>query len=190
MNVSREIYDKLQLYKKLVEKWSATINLVSSNDIGHLWERHIVDSLQLMKYLVCSDEIIDIGSGAGFPAIVLSIAGIEKISLIDSDRKRVSFLNQAKKISDNNVEIINKYWEKTNVAECDVITARACCSIVKLLSITRGVKIRKKFLLHKGEKYLSEIDEAKKLWLFDYTINDSITREASKIIEIYNLKPK
>ena len=95
LNVSREVNHALLNYQNLLLKWNKAINLISRNSEKDIWERHILDSLQLLKYIDFSDIIIDIGSGGGFPGIVLSICGVKNTVVIESDKKKSVFLQES-----------------------------------------------------------------------------------------------
>ena len=102
--VSREALKRIVEFERLLLKWNKTINLVSKTTEDKFWQRHILDSLQLLKYIKGKDiHVIDVGCGAGLPGIVLSIAGIKNVSLVETDSRKVAFLYQAAKISNNNV---------------------------------------------------------------------------------------
>lgn len=187
MDISYETIEKLETFQKLVQKWNKAINLVSEADIQNLWKRHILDSLQLTQYIDNKKiHIVDIGSGAGFPGIVLSIAGIAKVTLIEADLRKCIFLEKAAKISDNNVQIINQRIEETEI-NCDILVCRAFSSLNTIFNCTKNIFIQDKLLLLKGKNYLSEIEEAEKNWLFDCIINTSVTSKESKILEIRDL---
>ncbi len=187
--VSREIQEKLLEYVAILTKWNSGINLISSGDLEKIWERHIIDSIQLLKYIDnVNIEVLDIGSGAGFPGIVLSLSGIKKVTLVESDQRKVVFLNQVKKISPNEISIINDRVENLKDINCDILTSRAFSSLDKLFSMCCNFNIKDKMLLHKGSSFEEELDQAKKHWLFDLKIHDSITSGMGKILEIYNLR--
>lgn len=171
-------------YQNLLLKWNKTINLISKNSEEDIWQRHIIDSLQLLKYVDLSDHIIDIGSGAGFPGIVLSIAGAMNVTLVECDSRKVVFLRQAARLSENKVDIIEQRLDENFSGNCDVLTCRGFSSLANILQLTSGMKIRKKLLLLKGENYDSEIEEARKDWLFNVKLHDSITSDKGKILEI------
>jgi 16S rRNA (guanine527-N7)-methyltransferase len=82
VNVSRGEYEILLKYQSLLLKWNKSINLISKASENDLWERHINDSIQLLKYIDLMESVVDIGSGAGFPGIVLSIGGVQNVTLI------------------------------------------------------------------------------------------------------------
>lgn len=187
IDIPYEIIEKLKIFQELVQKWNKAINLISETDVQNLWKRHILDSLQLIQYIDNKRiHIVDIGAGAGFPGIVLSIAGIAQVTLIEADLRKCIFLEKAAKISGDNVQIINRRIEKTEI-NGDILVCRAFSSLNKIFNCTKNIFVQDKLLLLKGKSYLSEIEEAKKNWLFDYIVNPSTTSKESKILEIRGL---
>ncbi len=162
IEVPHEVIEKLQIFQELVQKWSKAINLISENSTQNFWKRHILDSLQLIQYINDKEiHLVDIGSGAGFPGIILSIAGVAKTSLIEADLRKCIFLEKAAKISNNNIQIINQRIEKTEI-RCNILTCRAFSNLNTIFDCTKNISVQNKFLLPKGKSYLSEIKEAKK----------------------------
>jgi 16S rRNA (guanine527-N7)-methyltransferase len=148
--VSRETLTKLQEYVNLLTKWNKVINLVSSNDIEDIWQKHILISAELMLHIPNKDiKIIDLGSGSGIPGMVLSIMGIKEMVLVESNSKKAAFLLQASQISDYKVRVINDRIEKQQL-ECDIITSRALASTEKLISFTKHVHFNDSMILIKG----------------------------------------
>ncbi len=188
LNVSREVTHALLNYQNLLLKWNKAINLISRNSEKDIWERHILDSLQLLKYIDFSDMIIDIGSGGGFPGIVLSICGVKNTVLIESDKKKSVFLAQASKLSSNKIIIVDERIDEKFNMNCDILTSRGFSSVTNILGVTEGIKIQKKMLLLKGKNYEKEIIEAQKHWVFDFNLHNSITSGEGKIVEIFNIK--
>jgi 16S rRNA (guanine527-N7)-methyltransferase len=188
LNVSREVNHALLNYQNLLLKWNKVINLISRNSEKDIWERHILDSLQLLKYIDFSDMIIDIGSGGGFPGIVLSICGVKNTVLIESDKKKSVFLAQASKLSSNKIIIVDERIDEKFNMNCDILTSRGFSSVTNILGVTEGIKIQKKMLLLKGKNYEKEIIEAQKHWVFDFNLHNSITSGEGKIVEIFNIK--
>ena len=91
--VSRETYDKLKVFEKTLIKWQSSINLIGKSTIDHIWTRHFLDSAQLYPFIKdVKGDIIDFGSGAGFPGLVLAIMSNKNICLVDADKKKCSFL--------------------------------------------------------------------------------------------------
>ncbi|ABE05432.1 16S rRNA (guanine(527)-N(7))-methyltransferase RsmG [Rickettsia bellii] len=187
IDVPHEVIEKLQIFQDLVQKWNKAINLISENSTQNFWKRHILDSLQLIQYINDKEiHLVDIGSGAGFPGIILSIAGVASTSLIEADLRKCIFLEKAAKISNNNIQIINQRIEKTEIS-CNILTCRAFSNLNTIFDCTKNISVQNKFLLPKGKSYLSEIKEARKKWLFKCLINQSITSKESKILEISDL---
>ncbi len=185
--IPREIIEKLKEYQELVLKWNNTINLVSHNSVRDFWLRHVIDSLQLLQYIDNKDIcLIDVGAGAGFPGIVLSIAGIKSVTLIESDIRKCVFLEKASNISDNNIKVINQRTEKTEF-DCNILVCRAFAPLSMIFSYTENIVVKEKFLLLKGKNYYAELEAAKKNWSFDYSVHKSMTSEEGKILEIRNL---
>ncbi|MDD9335132.1 MAG: 16S rRNA (guanine(527)-N(7))-methyltransferase RsmG [Rickettsiaceae bacterium] len=189
-NISRETIDALEKYQSLTLKWNKTINLVSCNTEHEFWVRHILDSLQLMKYINDHNiHLVDVGSGGGFPGIVLSIAGIKNVTLVESDVRKSIFLLQASKISTNKVNVVNQRIENVKL-DCDILTSRACAQLEKIFVYIQHINVRNKYLLFKGEQYQKEIEIAKKRWSFCHSMYDSETSDNSKILEISNIYDK
>ena len=188
MNVSRGTIEALEQYKLLTLKWNKSINLISSTTESEFWNRHINDSLQLMKYIECNDiNLIDAGSGAGFPGIVLSIAGIKNVTLIESDLRKATFLYHASKISNHKVQIINQRIENVTL-DCDVFTSRAFAPLHKTFDYGKNISVKSRYLLLKGMEYQKEIKEAQKNWSFCYKVHDSLTSKNGKILEISDVR--
>lgn len=173
-NVSRETLQKLKDFKALLLEWNQKINLVSKNAENELDFRHILDSLQLVDHIKNTAKlIIDIGSGSGFPGIVLAIALQEKnptarIVLIESITKKTVYLKDVCSCLElTNVKVINNRIENVVFKNADYITARAVAAIDKIFNFTKSVYSKNTcFLLLKGKSGTTELEEAKKKWSF------------------------
>ena len=127
---------RLRLFASLVEKWSAKINLVSRADLPVLWTRHVQDSLELLPHIPQGiTRAIDLGSGAGFPGIVLAIATDIPFTLIESDTRKAAFLTEAARQTNAPVKVINARIEGAKVERAALITARALAPLEKLLGL-------------------------------------------------------
>ncbi len=164
-NVSRETFSS---YLELLEKWNSKINLVAKEE--DIWRRHILDSAQLFEFIDPEDRIIDVGSGGGFPGVILSLMGAKNVTLIESDIRKSAFLLQAAKLSPNKITVVNERVEKLGL-ECDILTSRAFASIDNILNLCQSIKVNKKLLLLKGQKAMIEIEEAKANWHFEHQMH-------------------
>ena len=140
VHVSRETMARLQSYVELLEKWQPTINLVSRDSLTDLWRRHMLDSAQLAD-LIPADRpvtIVDMGSGAGFPGLVLAILGLEQgrhwtVHLVESDSRKAAFLATVARETGAPVTVHNKRLENLPPIAADVVTARALAPLDKLV---------------------------------------------------------
>ncbi len=196
-NVSRETFELLKAYEKLLKEWQKKFNLVSNASLENCWKRHFLDSVQLYKYIPQNARLIyDFGSGAGFPGMVLAIMAKEKtpylkFKLIESIQKKTLYLKEVVQISGANVEVINERIEKLPPEKADVITSRAMASLKDLLQYTnKFCKKQTVCIFPKGKKYAEEIEEAKKYWSFNCQIEDSEQSEEGKILIITDLQNK
>ncbi len=191
--VSRETYEKLYLFQKTLIKWQKSINLISKNTIKNIWERHFLDSAQLYKFVRdIEGNIIDFGSGAGFPGMVLAIMGKKNIHLVESDHKKCVFLKEIAMLTETDITIHNCRIEDLNFINVDLVTCRALASLSKLIHyleifINKSLEERKKLpklLILKGKSYNSEIIELNKNKKISFKEYPSITDEDGRILYI------
>mgnify|MGYP001366136982 FL=1 len=136
LNVSRETIDKFRMYLTLLEKWQRRINLVSNSTLADAWRRHILDSGQLAAY--CPPQtrhILDVGSGAGFPGLVLAIMGGVMVDLVESDQRKAVFLSTVVRELGLSAKVHSQRIETMPNLCADVITARALAPLPKLLNL-------------------------------------------------------
>ena len=185
-----KIEEKFIKYENLLKDWSTKMNLVAPSTLSDIQTRHIKDSAQLAKYLPKDVNIIDLGSGAGFPGVVLAAMGWN-VTCIESIGKKTRFLETLKQELDlPNLTIINdrieNFLSKTPVkADKFVFTARAFAPLIKILDYTHKTKCR--LFLLKGREIESEINTAKTKYKFDYKLYKSETGDGF-IICISNVK--
>ncbi len=191
LDVSRETLEKLDLYSHLLSKWQKTINLVSPFTLQNAKIRHFEDSLQLIGLIPNDTTLIyDIGSGAGFPGMVLASTVQAEVHLIESDQRKCQFLKTVSREANIPVTIHNARVEAVDLKTPDIITARALASLDKLLDWTqiwwsKNKKI--KIILLKGEKILEEIETAQKAFNFKYSLYQSKTDLNGRIILLTNI---
>jgi len=181
LNVPRETFFKLEEYVSLLVKWNKTINLISKNDIQDIWTKHIMICAEIIRYIKDKNiTLVDLGSGSGLPGIILSILGVRKTILIESNTKKAAFLLQATRISNFSVEIINDRIQRQQI-QCDIVTSRALASINTLLEYRKYVKFKKFMLLIKGLNPHLEIPTTSK---FSFQVFPSKYNSSSNIVII------
>ncbi|MCH4092435.1 16S rRNA (guanine(527)-N(7))-methyltransferase RsmG [Acetobacter sp.] len=163
--VSRETLERLTCFADLLVRWTAKINLISPGDIPHLWERHILDSLQLVPLIERGIRVTDLGSGGGFPGLILAIAADADVTLVESDRRKAAFLREASRATGCRTTVINQRIETTNVAPAPVVTARALANLSQLLNWTEKLVADKGYALFlKGQQAADELTNAERDW--------------------------
>lgn len=166
--VSRETLTRLEAYAGLLVRWSERINLVSRNTIGDMWRRHFLDSAQLMTALpMNARSLIDLGSGGGFPGLVLAIMGVSGVELVEADARKCAFLREAARLTEAAVEIRQQRIEAISPGPRDVVTARGCAPLDRLLGLAeRFVGPHTRCLFLKGEHAADELATARAEWIF------------------------
>jgi len=157
--VSRETLARLEVYAALLIRWSARINLVGRNTLVDLWRRHILDSAQLQPLVADSARsLIDLGSGAGLPGLVLAILGVPGVELIEADSRKAAFLREAARIAEVDVTIRSCRIQAVPPHPVDVVTARACAPLERLLGLAEPFLADKtECLFLKGEPAVGKI---------------------------------
>ena len=191
--VSRETYEKFEIYHKTLSKWQKSINLISNSTIDNIWVRHFLDSAQLYDFTKkISGNILDLGSGAGFPGLILAMMGNKNISVVESDQKKCTFIREVALLSDTNIKIYNSRIEDLSFLKPTLITARALAPLNKLIKYVENHMVKSSsnlenfpnMLFLKGKSYKTELLELGKNRNIDYKIYQSITDEFGKIIYI------
>lgn len=189
LSVSRETEARLWALCHLVSKWNPTVNLVSKSSVTDIWQRHLLDSAQLFS--LAPDEArhwLDIGSGAGFPGIVIAILAAERrpellVSLVESDRRKAVFLAQAVRTLNVSAVVFCQRVESIAPMNADVVSARALASLDGLCRYAKmhldpdGMAI-----FPKGANAALEIDSARRNWHFLMQTIPSKTDSAASIL--------
>lgn len=190
--VSRETICHLEIYKTLLETWQKKINLVSASTLSHTWERHFEDSLQLLPHLPqTKSTLIDLGSGAGFPGLVLAICRQETldVTLVEADLRKCLFLENVSRETFLRVTVLRSRIESLSGIKGDVITARALAPLSDLLEYAFPLmKKTSTCLFLKGKEVEKEIEMAKKKWEFCLEIFPSLTDSGGRILKISQLQ--
>ena len=195
--VSRETLSDLRIYQTLLTDWQNKFNLVSNSSLQDAWSRHFLDSAQLYQYIPKNTvNLIDFGSGAGFPALVLATMSKKRtpylnITAVESIKKKTLFLKEVCSRLDLQVRIENNRIENLKPQKYDVITSRAMCSLDKLLDYAQNFCHKNTTCIFpKGQSYESELMLAKKKYSFDCEIKENMLSEDGKILIITNIKNK
>jgi 16S rRNA (guanine527-N7)-methyltransferase len=166
--VSRETLDRLQTYVALLTAWNRRINLVGANTIGDVWRRHILDSAQLLPLLPDGTRVVvDVGSGAGLPGLVLAILGVPEVHLVEGDQRKAAFLREAQRVTGAPATVHGQRAERMAPIAADAIVARAVAPVDNLLLMVdkfRGPHTICLFLKGKGaEEELTHLPPALKM---------------------------
>jgi 16S rRNA (guanine527-N7)-methyltransferase len=193
-NVSRETIERLEQYAELLRKWNTTINLVSKASIADLWQRHIVDSAQIFELAPdITPHWVDLGSGGGFPGLVIAIMAMEtgspaNITLVESDLRKSTFLRSVIREVGLNATVINDRIEKIPPLKADILSARALASLSTLLDFAdRHLATNGTALFMKGENWQKELEEAQRKWRFQHQLVTSTTESGPVILKIQGI---
>ena len=187
-DVSRETGERLRLYVELLLRWNSKINLVSKHDTNSVWDRHVADSLRLVTLMPKGlARAIDLGSGAGFPGLIMSIASGVPFELVEADRRKASFLREAARLTGASVTIHPCRIEEAHLQPAQLVTARALAPLDRLLTLAHPHLAPGGFCLFpKGDNVDAEITLARERW--SMTIVISSTPRRSPVLKISNLR--
>ena len=193
-NVSRETIEKLNKYKDFLLSSNKVLNLIGKTTENHIFSRHFIDSAQIYDLIEDKSEIVDLGSGAGFPGVILKIL-IDyhkkdgNITLIEKSPKKCKFLQDLSYKLGLTLKIVNLKLENFRFNKISTIVSRAFKKTVDTIDILlkNSDKIRNVILI-KGKTYQQELDDAKKKYKFHVEKFRSITSDESYIIKISNIK--
>jgi 16S rRNA (guanine527-N7)-methyltransferase len=190
--VSRETFDRLVAFEALFQKWASRINLSAPSTLGDVWSRHILDSAQLLRLAPEARRWLDLGSGGGFPGLVMAILLSERrdahVDLVESNRKKAAFLQSVIGQFGLQARVHAIRIHDASIPLPDVVTARALAPLPVLLGLSqRWLVAGAAGLFHKGRDYRTEIEESAHQWRFDLLEHRSMIDPQSVILEIRNL---
>jgi 16S rRNA (guanine527-N7)-methyltransferase len=192
-NVSRESYEKLAVMVALLLDWQKRINLISPATIPDIWTRHVIDSVQLLPLIpVGVTSIADLGSGAGFPGLVLAATQPATVHMYESNGKKAAFLSEAlrqmKCAGVVHRDRLEPFQAPPNMPQVQVITARAFAPLPLLLSLAHPfINQGATALFHKGQDVDMELEESAKSWRIVYKKHPSEIDSLSVIVEVKEL---
>jgi 16S rRNA (guanine527-N7)-methyltransferase len=191
VGVSRETEAKLKAFADLVARWTPRINLVSVASLAEIEDRHILDSAQLLAYAPLGwSHWADLGSGGGFPGIVIAILAAEtapaaRITLVESDQRKATFLRTAIRELGLTAQVQTARAETLAPLSADVVSARALAPLAQLLPLAlRHLALGGRALFPKGRRAQDEITEARRDWRFGLTTHPSRTDPEARILQI------
>ncbi|MGL6209809.1 MAG: 16S rRNA (guanine(527)-N(7))-methyltransferase RsmG [Paracoccaceae bacterium] len=196
LTVSIETYERLGVFATLVQKWNPAINLVSRASVSQLWDRHILDSAQIFELVAVPSDArwLDLGSGAGFPGLVVAILAAEhqptlQVTLVESDRRKATFLSQAVRSLDLKAEVVAERVEVFPPNGADFLSARALAGLDVLCGYaTRHLHPRGLAVFPKGAQVEEEIATAVKSWQFDVQRHQSRTDPTATILVMKDVR--
>jgi 16S rRNA (guanine527-N7)-methyltransferase len=186
LDVPRETLERLEAFVALLQSENGRQNLVSRSSLDQLWQRHILDSAQLARFAPPDADIwLDLGSGAGFPGLLIPLFHPASVVLVESRRLRVDFLRAAASVLGvgARVEIVGARLETVPARPVEVISARAFAPLPKLLALAeRFSRPETVWILPKGRNAKSELDAARSSWQGDFRLEPSLTDADAAII--------
>ena len=199
LKVPRETIHRLARYADLLARWQRSTNLVAASTLPTLWSRHFADSAQIRDLAPEARLWLDLGSGAGFPGLVIAIlqAGVPgfRMHLVESNQKKCAFLAEVARATNAPVDIhamrIEELAHTDHMLVPDVVSARALAPLPRLLELAApffGAKTRGLFL--KGREAEAEIELAHEAWAFNARLHPSLTASCSHIVEVTGLSPR
>ncbi|MEP7210556.1 MAG: 16S rRNA (guanine(527)-N(7))-methyltransferase RsmG [Alphaproteobacteria bacterium] len=203
-DVSRETLDLIRHYLFVLDDWRTKMNLIGPAEGRHLWRRHVYDSLQVLDLIGKGREsgpasLVDLGSGAGFPGIVLACVfagsrsghGDISVTLVEKSPKKAHFLESAVRavLGAKGPVVLNQRIEDAPAARFDIVTARALAPLPKLLGYVESwAKPDGQALLWKGREATSELTLSREFWTFDFSQRASLTHPEGQVLAISNLR--
>lgn len=192
--VSRETTARLDAFVALLRTWQAKTNLVAPSTLDTLWSRHVADSLQLLSLAPTAKNWIDLGSGGGFPGMVIAAAlePTANIHLVESNGKKAAFLREATRVTGAPARIHAQRIEQFSQqfqGDVDVVTARALAPMTELLGyVAPLLKTGAQALLLKGQDVADELTQAAKYWRIEHALKPSQTDPDARIVIVRHLE--
>ena len=190
LSVSRETFDRLETYAELIRKWNPRINLVSKRSLEQLWARHFVDSAQVFRLADNTKNWVDIGSGGGFPGLVIALLLAEfqpehHVTLIESDQRKSAFLRTVVRETGIGCTVICDRVEKVEPLAATVLSARALAELSGLLAhAERHMAPDGVAIFPKGTTWKKEVETAQQEWSFGLEVIKSLTEPEAAILKI------
>ena len=189
--VSRETIERLAIYAAQLVRWQKAINLVGPATLAVLWQRHMLDSAQLLRHLPdAPGPVVDLGSGAGFPGLVLAIAGVPDVHLVESDARKSAFLAETARLTDAKVTLHTRRIDAVAPFAARAVTARALAPLDKLMGLAAPFFGEATVgLFHKGRDWRRELTLAEEAWRMQSRCLASVVDPESVILRVEKVSP-
>ena len=191
-NLNKKQVEKIDFFITSIINFNQHTNLIGKSTIENIWDRHVLDCLQLTKCINNKKlKILDLGTGAGLPGVLLSIVGYQNVLMVDSLKKKTDFVKKTIKELSLSAKIQNKRIEKAPTSQHDIIVSRALAPLTKLLTYARMYSNKNTTSLFlKGRNVNNEINKTMKEFFFDFKKIESISSGDGCILQIKNIKAK
>ena len=187
--------ERLQVFIELLVKWNAAINLVSPTSLADVWARHVADSAQVLDFApVRRRRWLDLGAGAGFPGVVVSLIAADTdnpvdVTLVESDQRKAAFLSTVSRETGVPMSVQAARIEAIAPQKADIVSARALAPLVKLCAFAdRHLAPEGTSLFLKGGHYEAEIEEARRVWSFALDVRASSTDPSGAVLIMKDLR--
>ncbi|MDJ0614481.1 MAG: 16S rRNA (guanine(527)-N(7))-methyltransferase RsmG [Rhizobiaceae bacterium] len=193
--LSEEAFDRLNLYVARLEEWQKKTNLIAPSTLDEIWQRHVADSLQCLAIKPDVRRWLDIGSGGGFPGLVIAAIMADyddsTLVMVESNNKKTAFLRQVNRQMGATAKVVTSRIEDVEIDDFvpEIVTARALTALPGLLELSdKWLSQGAIGLFHKGREYESELQDCHGLWRFDLINHESKISADSVILEISKLE--
>ena len=186
LDVSRETLERLSVYLELLRRWQRAINLVGPATLAEPWRRHFLDSAQLAAHVpAAATSLVDLGSGAGFPGMVLALLGVHGVHLIESDRRKAQFLREVARATGASVAVHAERIEQMPGWPAGVVTARALAPLPRLLALAeRFLASDSVCLFLKGKSGEHELTDARVSWHMVAEMFPSLSEPTGMVLQL------
>ncbi|HEX2887476.1 16S rRNA (guanine(527)-N(7))-methyltransferase RsmG [Vineibacter terrae] len=193
LSLPEDVWRGLDIHVGALLKWQRSINLVARSTLDEVWTRHVLDSLQLLPLIPAGARtLVDLGSGAGFPGLVVAIARPDlSVRLVESDNRKAVFLGEVARQAAPTTVVVNKRIEAAAPDPADVVTARALAPLSQLLDWAHRFTTDPTIcLFHKGKSIDDELTDAERRWMMTMDRVPSVTAPDAAILRVARLRPR
>ena len=188
--VSNDTLDRLQVYLQTLKKWQKAINLVGPKTLNDPWRRHLLDCAQVASEISPDQRVVDLGSGAGLPGLIIAIMTGADVHLVESDQRKSTFLHEAGRATETKITVHAERAEEIPPLNADVVTARALAPLPRLLPwVHRHLKKGGDSYLLKGSDVDQELTLAAKKWTMITSRKPSVSDPSGTVLHVSALAP-